>query len=42
VDGVNGGDGPTVFPVPVLLVVPEEVGLRFLVFWMSRNMVKLI
>jgi hypothetical protein len=40
VDGVDGGEGPTVFPVPVLLAAPEEVGFRFLVFWMSRNLVK--
>ena len=39
-DGVDGGEGPTVFPVPVLLAAPEEVGFRFLVFWMSRNLVK--
>jgi hypothetical protein len=32
VDGVEGGEGPTVFPVPVLLAAPEEVGFRFLVF----------
>jgi len=37
VDGVDGGEGPAVFPVPVLLAAPEEVGFRFLVFWMSRN-----
>lgn len=35
-EGVEGGEGPTVFPVPVLLAAPEEVGFRFLVFWISR------
>lgn len=32
VDGVDGEEGPRVFPVPVLLAAPEEVGFLFLVF----------
>lgn len=30
VDGVEGGDGPAWFPVPVLLAGPDEVGFLFL------------
>lgn len=38
--GVNGGEvrGPTVLPVPVLFVGPEEVGcFLFLMFYIAEN-----